>query len=275
MVINNLIEIFSYSFMIRALIVGVLLSFCAALIGTPLVLRKNSMIGDGLSHVGFGAFAIASVLGLAPIQFAIPIVIIASFFILQLTESNIIHGDAAIALVSISALAVGTFIVSLTGTNVDINSYLFGSILSISNTDILITVILTIAISLLYLFSHHQIFSITFDETFAKSIGVNTKLYHLAFAVLCSIVVVLGMRLMGALLISGLIIFPVLSAGLFSKTYRSTIISSALIAILAFLVGLIASYSLNTPTGATIIIVNLVFFIILKFSNLLSSSFKS
>ena len=136
--INNLIEMFSYSFMVRAAIVGVLIALSAALVGVPLVLRKNSMIGDGLSHVGFGAFAIASTLGLAPTEFAIPIVIIASFLILHFGENRKINGDSIIALISVSALAIGTFIVSLTGTNVDINNYLFGSILSIKQSDIII-----------------------------------------------------------------------------------------------------------------------------------------
>lgn len=261
---NDLIEMFSYSFMSRAAIVGVMLVICMALIGAPLVFRRNSMIGDGLSHVGFGAFAIASVLGLAPLQFAIPVVVLTSFFILRLTENSKIHGDAAIALLSVSALAIGVLVVSLTGTNTDINNYLFGSILSIGDTDIIVAVILSAMVFLLYLFSYHQIFSITFDETFTKSIGVNTKLYHFVFAMLCSIAVVLGMRLMGALLVSGLIVFPVLSARQITKTYQTTIIVSILVSIMAFFIGLVASYSLNTPTGATIIIVNMVFFLILK-----------
>lgn len=265
--IDSLVTMFSFPFMVRAAIVGILIAFCAALIGVPLVLRKNSMIGDGLSHVGFGAFAIASVFGLAPLEFAIPIVMVASFFILRLTEGNKVHGDAAIALISVSALAIGTFIVSLAGSNVDINNYLFGSILSLNRTDIIVAVILSVLVIMLYFFSHHQIFSITFDETFAKSIGVNTKLYRFIFACLCSITVVLGMRLMGALLISGLIIFPVLSARQISKNYRATIISSTIIAILSFIVGLAASFTLDTPTGATIIIVSLVFFVISKITS--------
>ena len=153
---NDLIEMFSYSFMSRAAIVGVMLVICMALIGVPLVFRRNSMIGDGLSHVGFGAFAIASVLGLAPLQFAIPVVVLTSFFILRLTENSKIHGDAAIALLSVSALAIGVLVVSLTGTNTDINNYLFGSILSIGDTDIIMAVILSAMVFLLYLFSYNQ-----------------------------------------------------------------------------------------------------------------------
>ena len=262
---NSLLEMFSYSFMLRAFIVVLLIALCAALIGTPLVLRRNSMIGDGLSHVGFGAFAIATVLGLAPLEFALPIVIIASFFIIKLNNNSKLHGDAAIALVSTSALAIGTFVISITkGVNVDINNYLFGSILSIGDTDTIVSIILSILMVLLYLFSYNKIFAITFDSKFAKSIGINTELYNIIFAILCSVIVVLGMRLMGALLISSLIIFPTLSSVQCFKNFRSVVISSVIISLITFTVGLITSYLYATPTGATIVIVNLIVFIIFK-----------
>ena len=260
---NNLLEIFSYPFMLRALAVGIIISFCAALIGTPLVLRKNSMIGDGLSHVAFGAFALASVLGLAPLEFALPVVILASFLILRLTNRQKLHGDAAIALISASSLALGTFIVSLTGSNVDINNYLFGSILSITNFDVIFSLIFGLLVLTLFTFFYHKIFALTFDENFAKSIGLNTNLYNLIFAALCSITIVLGMRLMGSLLISSLIIFPTLSARQLAKSYKNVVISSALLSILTFTIGLITSYSLATPTGATIVLVNLLALILL------------
>lgn len=262
---NSIIEMFSYSFMTRAFIAGILISLCASLIGVSLVLRRNSMIGDGLSHVGFGAFAIASILGFAPLQFAIPIVIIVSFFILKLNENSKIHGDSAIALISASSLAIGTFAISVTkGVNTDINNYLFGSILSINKTDIIISIILTILVILLYIFSYNKIFAITFDETFAKSIGINTNLYNMIFASLCSIIVVLGMRLMGALLISSLIIFPTLSSMQIFKKFKSVVISSVFIGIISFIIGLIISYNYEVPTGATIVIINLIVFILYK-----------
>lgn len=262
---NSFIEMFSYSFMVRALVAGLLISISAALVGAPLVLRRNSMLSDGLSHVAFGAFAIASVLGLAPLSIALPIVVLVSFLILRLSHSTKINGDAAIALVSVSALAIGTFIVSLTGSNVDINSYLFGSILSINTQEIILSVILCICVLLIYLIFHRQIFAVTFDEIFAKSIGVNTTFYSIVFAILCSVVVVLGMRLMGALLISALIIFPVLSASTVFKSFRSVIVSGVVISAITFVLGLILSYLLATPTGATIVIVELVAFLLLKF----------
>lgn len=262
--INDIFEMFSYSFMVRAFIVGLLISLCASLIGVSLVLRRNSMIGDGLSHVGFGAFAIASVIGIAPLEFALPVVIISSFFILKISDNSKIHGDSLIALLSSSSLAIGTFIVSISGVNTDINNYLFGSILSISDAEVIISIILSIVVILLYLFSYNKIFAITFDEKFAKSIGINTNVYNMIFASLCSVVVVLGMRLMGSLLISSLIIFPTLSSMQLFKKFKSVVLSSVVISIISFIIGITISYLNATPTGATIVIVNLVIFILLK-----------
>ena len=260
--INDIVEMFSYSFMIKAFIVGLLISLCASLIGVSLVLRKNSMIGDGLSHVGFGAFAIASIIGIAPLEFAIPIVIIVSFLILRLNDNSKIHGDSLIALISASSLAIGTFVISISGVNTDINNYLFGSILSINEKDVIVSIVLSIIVVLLYLFSYNKIFAITFDEKFAKSIGINTNFYNIIFASLCSIVVVLGMRLMGSLLISSLIIFPTLSSMQIFKKFKSVVISSVIVSTISFIIGLIVSYLNATPTGATIVIVNLIIFII-------------
>lgn len=262
--INDILGMFSYSFMIRAFIVGLLISLCSSLIGVSLVLRRNSMIGDGLSHVGFGTFAIASILGFAPLEFSIPIVIVVSFLILRLNDNSKIHGDSMIALISASSLAIGTFAISVTGVNTDINNYLFGSILSINQTDVIVSIILSVVVVLLYVFSYNKIFALTFDERFAKSIGIKTNLYNMIFASLCSIVVVLGMRLMGALLISSLIIFPTLSSMQVFKKFKSVVISSVIISLIAFTIGLIVSYLNATPTGATIVIVNLIIFLLLK-----------
>lgn len=269
---NNLLEMFSYPFMVKALAVGILISLCAALIGVSLVLRRNSMLGDGLSHAGFGAFAIATILGFAPLEFAIPIVIIVSFFILKLSENSKIHGDARIALISASFLAIGIFAISVTkGVNTDINNYLFGSILSINEADIIVSVLLSIIVVLLYVFSYNKIFAITFDERFAKSIGIKTNFYNIIFACLCSVVVVLGMRLMGSLLISSLIIFPTLTSMQIFKKFKSVVIASVCISILSFVVGLLISYLFSTPTGATIVIVNLVVFVLAYFSKFVFS----
>ena len=262
--IDSFIEMFSYSFIVNAFIVGFLISLCAALVGVSLVLRKNSMIGDGLSHVGFGAFAIASVLGFSPLEIAIPVVIIVSFLILKLSENSKIHGDALIAIMSASSLAIGTFVVSLFGVNTDINNYLFGSILSISNVDMIVSIILSVLVIILYVFSYNKIFALTFDSRFAKSIGIKTDLYNAIFASLCSVIVVLGMRLLGALLISSLIIFPTLSSMQIFKSFKKVVISSVVISVFAFTIGLILSYLISTPTGATIVIINLIIFLIFK-----------
>lgn len=262
--INDIIEMFSYSFMIRAIIAGLLISLCASLIGVSLVLRRNSMIGDGLSHVGFGSFAIATILGFSPVEFAIPVVIIVSFLILRLTDNSKIHGDSMIALISSSSLAIGTFLVSITGVNTDINNYLFGSILSISSKDLILSIILSIVVILLYVFSYNKIFALTFDEKFAKSIGINTNFYNMIFASLCSVVVALGMRLMGSLLISSLIIFPTLSSMQIFKKFKSVVISSVIVSLISFMIGITISYLNATPTGATIVIINLVIFILFK-----------
>ncbi|MBR1939206.1 metal ABC transporter permease [Candidatus Saccharibacteria bacterium] len=258
-------EMLSYSFMQRALIAGLLISICAALVGVSLVLRKNSMISDGLSHTAFGAFAIATVLNFAPLWFAVPVVVIASFFVLKMSGNKKSNGDAMVALLSASSLAVGTMAISLTkGVNIDLNSYLFGSVLSIGWSDVWLSLILAVAVVLLYIFAHNRIFAITFDEDFAKAIGIKTDFYDAIFAVICSLVVVLGMRLLGALLISSLIIFPTLIAMQFSKSFGRVVIASVLFSVVNFILGLTISYLIASPTGATVVVVNLVALIIAR-----------
>ena len=258
-----MVEMFSYPFMQRALIAGLLICICAALVGVSLVLRRNSMIGDGLSHTAFSAFALATVFGFAPLWFALPIVIIASFFVLRLSKNRKIHGDAAIAVLSASSLAIGTFAISVTkGVNIDLNSYLFGSILAVSWLDVLFCIILTVAVLALYLFAYHRIFAISFDENFARSVGVKTEIYDAIFAIICSAVIVLGMRLLGSLLISSLIIFPTLTAMRLCRTFRGVVATSVSISIISFVIGLVASYVMATPTGATVVLANLATFIL-------------
>ena len=232
-----------------------------------MVLKKNSMLSDGLSHVGFGAFALASALELAPLPIAIPLVILSSILILRFSQSNKIHNDALIALISTSSLAVGTIIVSLTGSNIDINSYLFGSILAINLSELIMSFILTLIVLIVYLLFHNQIFALTFDEKFAHAIGINTKLLGSVFAILCSFVVVLGIRLVGTLLISALIVFPTLSARTIFQSFKKVIISSGILSIITFLFGLIISYLFSIPTGATIVVINLLIFLILQLLN--------
>lgn len=258
-----LLEMFSYSFMTRALLVGCLVSLCAALLGVTLVLKRDSMIGDGLSHVGFGALAIAAACGLAPLQVAVPVVIVAAFFLLKLNENSRIHGDAAIALVSTSALAAGVVTVSVTtGLNTDLYNYMFGSILVMTDSDVWLSVILSVAVLVLFVLFRNRMFAVTFDEPFARANGTDTGFYHMLIAVLTAVTVVLGMRMMGSLLISGLIIFPALTAMRLCRQFRTVLITAACVSVSCFAVGLVLSYLLDTPTGATIVLADLTVFLI-------------
>jgi zinc transport system permease protein len=265
---NNLLEMFSYDFMLRALIGGVLMTVSAALVGIPLVLRRQAMLGDGLSHVGFAAFALAAVFGLMPTEFAIPVVMLVSFLLLKLNNSSKISGDAVIALVSAGALAIGVLLISVNGINIDINSYLFGSILATSQVDIIISIVLALAVIIMYILCHNQIFAMTFDEKFAKSIGLKTNFYSVLFALLCSAVVVLGMKLVGALMISSLIIFPAIIACQVAKSFKNVVFFGVTIALLNFLVGLVLSYVFSLPTGATVVVINLVSLVFFKLISL-------
>ena len=254
---------FSYTFLTRALVVGLLISLCAALLGVSLVLKRYAMIGDGLSHVGFGALALAAVMNWAPLAVAVPVVIIAAFFLLRISESRKLKGDSAIALISTSSLAIGVMAVSLTsGMNTDVNNYLFGSILAMSDADVVLSVGLSVVVLILFLLCYSRIFAVTFDESFARATGIHTGAYNVLIAVLTAVTIVLGMRMMGALLISALIIFPALSAMRVCKSFKSVMILAACISVFCFLVGLLVSYLFNTPTGATVVIADLVVFLL-------------
>lgn len=258
-------EMMSYPFMVRAVVVGVLVSLCAALLGVSLVLKRYSMIGDGLSHVGFGAMAVATAFNFAPLVFSIPVVIAATFLLLRISESSKIKGDSAIAIISTGALAVGVITVSLTtGMNTDVSSYMFGSILSMTDDDVVLSVILCICVLFMFVFFYTKIFAVTFDESFAKATGTRTGLYNSLIALLTAVTVVLGMRMMGALLISALIIFPALTSMSLCKSFRSVTICSVILSLVCFLIGITASYGLNTPTGATVVVVNIIALIIFK-----------
>lgn len=260
-------EMFSAPILVRALIVGILVSLCAALMGVSLVLKRYSMIGDGLSHVGFGALAVAAVMNLAPMAVAIPVVIIAAFLLLRLSSNSKIKGDSAIALISTGALAIGVMAVSVShGVNVDLNSYLFGSIISVSRGDVAISVVLALAVLLMFVFFYTKIFAITFDESFAKATGINVGVYNMLIALLTSVTIVIGMRLMGSMLISSLVIFPALCSMRVFKSFKSVTICSAVISVTTFVIGMFISYVADTPCGASIVCVNIaafaVFFVV-------------
>ena len=243
--------------LMRALLVGILVSLCAALLGVSLVLKRYSMIGDGLSHVGFGALAIAAVMNWAPMAVAVPEVIAAAFLLLRISGSSRIKGDSAIALISTGALALGVMAVSVSGMNSDLDSYLFGSILAISEGDVVISAVLVLV---LFVFFYNKIFAITFDENFAKATGTRAGMYNMLIALLTALTIVIGMRMMGSMLISSLIIFPALCSMRVFKSFRSVTVCSALISVVTFIAGMVISYEAGTPSGASIVCVNIVCF---------------
>lgn len=255
-------EMLSYDFIVRAIVVGVLVSMCAALLGTSLVLKRYSMIGDGLSHVGFGALAIAAALNWAPLETAIPIVIAAAFLLLRLSQSGRVKGDAAIALLSSSSLAIGMIVAKIANVNIDLNNYMFGSVLALDNEDVVLSVICSAAVIVLYVVFYNKIFAVTFDENFSRATGTKAGVYNMLIALLTAVIIVIGMRLMGALLISSLIIFPSLTSMRVCKSFRSVTVCSVIVSIACFLIGLGITFFISIPTGACIVAVNLAAFII-------------
>ena len=261
--LNLLSELLSYNFIVRALIVGVLVSLCAALLGVSMVLKRYSMIGEGLSHVGFGSLAVAMAMGLAPLQVSIPVVVLAAFLLLRISETSKIKGDAAIAIISTSALALGVLTISLTtGMNTDVCNYMFGSILAMSVSDVQLSVVMSAVVLTLFVFFYHRLFAVTFDENFARATGIHAGLYNMLLAFLTAVTVVLGMRLMGAMLISSLIIFPALTSMRVCKRYRSVILLSAALSVICFCIGMVISYVFSAATGASIVAVNLAVFLL-------------
>ena len=256
-----ILQMFSYGFITRAFIVGALVSLCAALLGVSLVLKRYSMIGDGLSHVSFGAMSVAAALNLAPLAVSVPVVLAAAFFLLRLSENSKLKGDAAIAVVSSSALAIGIIVTSLTtGMNTDVCNYMFGSILAMTKGDVWLSVILSALVLMVFIFFYNKIFAVTFDESFSRATGVRVGLYNTIIALLTAVTIVIGMRIMGALLISSLIIFPALSAMRVCKRFISVIICAAVISLLCFCGGMLASYIFETPVGAGVVVIDLAVF---------------
>lgn len=261
--IEMIATMFSYHFMQRALMVGVLVSLCAALLGVSLVLKRYSMIGDGLSHVGFGSLAIATAMGLSPMIVTIPVVVIAAFLLLRLSTRSKLKGDAAIAMISTGALAVGVIVLSLsTGMTSDVNNYLFGSVLAMSVSDVRLSIVLALMVLILFVVFYRQIFAVTFDETFARATGSHAEAYNMLLALLTAVTIVLGMRVMGAMLISSLVIFPALTAMRVCKSFRSVTICAAIVSVFCFFIGLVLSYLLSTPAGASVVVVNILAFIL-------------
>ena len=260
---------FSYDFVRYAFIAGILISLCAGLLGVVLVLKRYAMIGDGLSHVAFGAMAIAAVLGFAPMTVALPVTVAVAILLLLAGEKQLIKGDSAIAMLSAGSLAVGYLLLNLfpssdTGSlSGDVCASLFGStsMMTLSNTDVWLCVGLSVAVIGFFVIFYHKIFAVTFDEGFATSSGVRVRAYNFLIAAISGVVIVLAMKLVGALLISSLIIFPALSAMRVFRSFRSVVICSAVISVVGSLTGLLAALLLSTPTGASVAVVHIIIFI--------------
>ncbi len=222
------------------------------------------MIGDGLSHVGFGILTIATAFGAtSPLYIAIPVVTISAIILLKLGNSSKIKSDSAIALISSSALAIGVAVTSVTtGMNTDVCNFMFGSILAMSTADVILSVVVSIIVAVLFIIYYRKLFIITFDEDFAKASGLKANRYTNLIAILTALIIVIGMRMMGVMLISSIIIFPALTSMRIFKSFKKVVISSGIISVLAFLVGIYLSYLYNISTGATIVLVNLVIFIL-------------
>ena len=259
----NLLQMFSYPFMQRALIAGVLVSLCAALLGVPLVLKRYSMIGDGLSHVSFGALAIAVALGVTPLYFSIPVVVVAAFLLLRVADNPRWNSDAAIAVMSASSLAIGILVISrTTGMTTDVDNYMFGSVLAMSKTDVALSVVVCAAVLALFILFYHKLFAVTFDESFSRATGLNVNWYNTLLSILTALTIVLGMRMMGAMLISSLVIFPALTAMRLFRSFRSVILCSAITSVVCFCAGLTISFVFSTPVGATVVAANLTLFLL-------------
>ncbi len=257
--------------LLPALIAGIAVSLCSSLLGVSLVLKRCSMIGDGLSHVGYGTLCIAVAMGWAPMQVTIPVVIIAAYILLRLSESSRMRGDTAIALFSTSAMAIGIMVSSKANLTTDVSHYMFGSILTMSRTEVILSVILSICVLLVYILFYDKIFAVTFDENFARATGLNVRFYNLLIAVLTAVTVVLGMMLMGALLISSLMIFPAVTAMRLCKSFRHVVVTAVIVSLSCFLLGLALSLWLDAAVGASVIIINLMVYVIATMINLIQN----
>ena len=259
----SILQMFSFPFMQRALIAGVLVSLCAALLGVSLVLKRYSMIGDGLSHVSFGALAIAVALGMTPLYFSIPVVVLAAFFLLRMANNPHWNSDAAIAVMSASSLAIGIIVISrTTGMTTDVDNYMFGSVLAMGRTDVALSVVLCLAVLVLFLLFYHKIFAVTFDENFSRATGLKADRYNTLLAILTALTIVLGMRMMGAMLISSLVIFPALTAMRLFRSFRGVVICAAVTSVACFCIGLTVSFAFSTPVGATVVAADLSLFLL-------------
>ena len=260
----------SRSFVVNALIVGVLIALCSSLLGVTLVLKRYSFIGDGLSHVAFGAMAVAAVLGLTNnMPLVLTITVLCAVLLLRMGKNAKIKGDAAIAMISVGSLAIGYLLMNIFGTGSsnlsgDVCSTLFGStsILTLSDFDVWMCIVLSVIVVLFFVLFYNKIFSVTFDESFARATGQRAGLYNLMIAIVIAVIIVVSMQLVGSLLISALVIFPALSAMRVFKSFKSVTVCAAIVSVFCALIGLLTSILAGTPVGSTIVAVDIVVFVI-------------
>lgn len=265
----SIMDYLQYSFVRYAIIVGVLIALCSSLLGVTLVLKRYSFIGDGLSHVAFGAMAVASVLKLSNLNYlTLPVTIVSAVLLLRVGQNTKIKGDAAIAMLSVASLAIGYMLMNVfsTSANVsgDVCSTLFGStsILTLQKTDVNLCIYLSIAVIIIFVVFYNRIFAVTFDENFAKATGTPANSYNLLIAIITAVIIVLGMNLVGSLLISALIIFPALSAMRIIRNFKGVVICSVIISVICAFVGMIVSLLFSTPVGSTIVTTDMAAFLI-------------
>ncbi len=276
-VLDDFLSYFEYPFVRYALIVGVLISLCSSLLGVTLVLKRFSFIGDGLSHVAFGALAVATILNLTDkMILVLPITILCAIILLQTSQNAKIRGDAAIAMISVGALAIGYLLMNVFSASANISgdvcTTLFGStsILTLRKEEVVLCIILSIVVVSAFVFFYNKIFSVTFDENFARSAGTHTRLYNILIATIIAVIIVLAMNLVGSLLISALVIFPALSAMRFFKSFKSVTICSAILSVLSALIGMLLSIIAGTPVGSTIVAIDILTFIIFTLAGKIS-----
>lgn len=252
-----------WNYVVRyGLIAGIAIAICAALLGVTLVLRRYSMIGDGLSHVGYGALCVASVMNLAPLYVAIPVVLLAAFLLLWLSESGRLKGDYAIALFSTTAMSIGILFSSKAGLTNDVSHYMFGSIIALNENDVILCVVTAVIVIAAFLLLYHRIFAVTFDQNFSKATGIPVHMYNMVIAALIAITVVMGMMLMGTLLISALIVVPTLSAMRLCRSFRGVVIGAVCISVGCFVVGFFTAIALDFTPGASVVVTNMIFYLI-------------
>ncbi len=267
--LETLSEYLSYSFVIYAFIVGILVAFCSSLLGATLVLKRLSFIGDGLAHIAFGSISIATVLDIANQEILVfPVTVLCAIILLRLGQNTKIRGDSAIAMMSVASLAIGYLLMNVfsVSTNLagDVCTTLFGStsILTLTKFDVLSCIILSLLVVTIFLLFYNKIFAVTFDENFAKATGVNANFYNLVIAITIGAVIVVAMNLVGSLLISALVVFPALSAMRLFRSFKTVIVSSSIISVFCAFFGIIISILYGSPVGSTIVCMNIALFLL-------------